>query len=154
MCELGGRMYRKGTRNTFSSCPFLCFTQNGQNNVTDGPAATRPDPPPVLAPKGRTEMPRNIFQWRISARSSKKTIPASNGNLAIPMHIPDGEITDFRKRHQIGLFTSSATVSGSGSSTSSGAKPSTAVNGPRIHQREGQQFHGNLKDMKQMHDFT
>ena len=84
-CELGGRMYKMGTRNTFSSCPFLCFAQNGQNNVTDGPATSRPDPLAVLAPKGRTEMPRKIFQWRIPTRSSKNTIPASTlATLAYP----------------------------------------------------------------------
>ena len=63
MWELGGRMYRKGTRNTLSSCPFLGFTQNGQINVTASPAGSRP--PAVLAPKGRTEIPRKIFQWSI-----------------------------------------------------------------------------------------
>ena len=76
------------------------------------------------------------------------------GNLAIPMHVPDVEITDFRKRHQISGLTSSAAVSGLGSSTISGAKHSTAVSGPGIHQREGQEVHGNLKEMKAMHEFT
>ena len=76
------------------------------------------------------------------------------GNLSIPMHIPDVEITDFRKRHQIGAFSIRATVSGLGSSISSGAEPSTAVGKPGIHQREGQEFHDNLKDMEEMHEFT
>ena len=70
------------------------------------------------------------------------------------MHIQDAEITRFWKRQHIGGFTSSATVSGLGSSTSSGSEPSTAVGGPGIHQRKGQEVHGNLKDMKTMQEFT
>ena len=76
------------------------------------------------------------------------------GNLAIRMHVPDVEITNFRKRHQIAGFTSSSTVSGLGSITSSGAKPSTVVGGLGIHQRQEQAVHGNLKDMKAMHELT
>ena len=64
-----------GTRKTFSSCPFLCLTRNGQINITASPPASRPVA--VLAPKGRTEIPRKIFLWRIPDRSSKNTIPAS-----------------------------------------------------------------------------
>ena len=141
MCEVGGGMYRKRTSNTFSSCPFLCFTQNGQNNVTEGPATSRADPPPVLASKGRTEMPRKIFQWRIPARSSETPFPPL-GNLAIPMHVPDVEITNFQKRHHIGGFTASANASGLGFSTSSGSKPSTAVGRPGIHNPKGKKFTG------------
>ena len=72
----------------------------------------------------------------------------------MPMQVPDIEITDFRKRHQIGAFTSRATVSGLASSSISGAEPITAVGGPGIHQREGQEVHDNLKDMEEMHEFT
>ena len=111
---------------TFFSCPFLCFTRNGQNNVTTGPAASRPDPPPGTqgphqnAPQDLlVEDPRTILQ--------KNHCRLHIGNLAIPIHVPDVEITDFRKRHQIGGFTSSANVSGLGSITSSGAEPSIAV---------------------------
>ena len=147
MWELGGRMYGKGTRNTFSSCPFLCFTQKGQTNVTASPPASHPVV--VLAPKGRTEIPRKIFRWRIPDRSSEKNYSCRHvGNLAIPMRLPDVEITDVRKRHQIGAFTSldRARVPGSGSSSSCGAQPSTAVSGPGIHQRGGQEVQDNLKD--------
>ena len=70
------------------------------------------------------------------------------------MPVPDVEITDFWIRHQIGAFSSRATVSGLGSSISTGAETSTAVGGPGIHQREGQELHDNLKDMKDMHEFT
>ena len=64
------------------------------------------------------------------------------------MHIPDVEIIDIRKRHlaQIGAFTSRATVTGLGSSSCSGAEPSTAAGVPGIHQREGQEVQDNLKD--------
>ena len=70
------------------------------------------------------------------------------------MHVPEVESTDFRKCHQIGDFTSRAGASGRGSSTSSGAEPSTAVGGPGIHQHEGQEVQDNLKDMEEMHEFT
>ena len=70
------------------------------------------------------------------------------------MHVPDVKITDFRKRHQIGAFTSRAIVSGLGSSTSSGAEPNTVVGEPGIHQREGQELHNNPKDIEEMHEFT
>ena len=77
------------------------------------------------------------------------------GNLAIPMHIPDVEIIDVRKRHLAQIaFTSRATVPRLGSSSSSGAEPSTAVGGPGIHQREGQEVHNNLKDAEEVHEFT
>ena len=154
MWKLGGRMYRKGTRNTFSSSRFLCFTQNGQINVTASPTASRP--PAVLAPKGRTENPRKIFQCRIPDRSSKKNHSCLHiGNLAIPMHIPHVEIFDIQKRHLAqNTFTSRATVPGLGSSSSSGAEPSTAVGGPGIHQREGQEVHDNQKDTEEIHEFN
>ena len=129
MCELGGRMYRTGTRNTFSSCPFLCFTQNGQTNVTASPPTSLPAA--VLAPKGRTERPRQIFRWRIPPRSSKKTIPASTlATLPYPCTYRTSK------------------------SPTSGAEPTTAVGGPGIHQRQGQEVHDNLKDMEEMHGFT
>ena len=51
MCELGGRMYGKGTRNTSFPCPFLSFTENRQNNVTDAPVTSRSDPPPSWHPR-------------------------------------------------------------------------------------------------------
>ena len=153
MWELGGRMYRKGTRNTFSSCPFLCFTQNGRINVTASHAASRPAA--VLAPKGRSgdspedlavEDPRPILQKNHSCLHI--------GNLAIPMHLPDVEIIDLRKRHPIGTFTNRATVPGLGSSSSSGAKPGIAVGRPGIHQSEGQEVHDNLKHMEEIYQFT
>ena len=153
MWELGGRMYKKGTGNTLSSCPFLCFAQNVQINVMASPAASRR--PAVLAPKGRNEIPRKIFQWSDPDRSSRKTIPASTGNLTIPMHIPDVEIIDVRKRHLAQIaFTSCATVPRLGSTSSSGAKPSIAVSGPGIHQCEGQEVHDNLKEAEEIHEFT
>ena len=70
------------------------------------------------------------------------------------MHVADVQISEFRKRQQIGAFTSRAIVSGLGSSSSSGAEPSTTVGGPEIHQREGQEVHNKLKDMEKMHEFT
>ena len=74
------------------------------------------------------------------------------GNLAIPMHIPDVEIIDVRKCHLAQIaFT---TRTGLGSSSSSGAEPSTAVGRPGIHQREGQEVHDNLKDTEEVHEFT
>ena len=77
------------------------------------------------------------------------------GNLAIPMHIPDVEIIDVRKRQLAQIaYTSRATVPGLGSSSSSGAEPSTVVGGPGIHQREGQEVHDNLKDTEEIHEFT
>ena len=91
------------------------------------------------------EDPRTILQKNHSRLHS--------GNLAIPMQVPDVEITDFPKHHPIGAFTSRATFSGLGCSSSSGAQPSSAVGGPGIHQREGQQVHDNLKDMEEMHEF-
>ena len=76
------------------------------------------------------------------------------GNLAIPMHIPDVEIIDVRKRHLAQIaFTSRATVPRLGSSSSSGAEPSTAVGGPGINQRGGQAVNDNLKDTEEMHEF-
>ena len=154
MWVLGGRMYRKGTRNTFSSCPFLCFAQNGQINVTASPAASRP--PAVLAPKGRTKIPREIFKWSNPNGSSRKNHSCLHiGNLAIPMHIPDVEFMDIRKRHLAPIaFTSCATVPRLGPTSSSGAEPSTAVSGPGIHQREGQEVHDNLKETQVIHEFT
>ena len=68
---------------------------------TQGPHRNAPEDPPV-------EDPKTIQQKNHSCLHI--------GNLAIPMHVPDVEITDVRKRHQIGAFTSRATVSGLGSS--------------------------------------
>ena len=71
------------------------------------------------------------------------------------MHLPDVEIIDVRKRHLAQIaFTSRAMVPGLGSSSSSGAEPSTAVGGPGIHQRKGQEVHDNLKDTEEIHEFT
>ena len=108
---------------------------------TQGPHRNSPEDLPV-------EDPRPILQGNHSYLHI--------GNLAIPMHIPDVEIIDVRKRHlaQIGAFTSSATVPGLGSSGSSSAEPSTAVGAPGIHQREGQEGDDNLKDTEEIHQFT
>ena len=106
---------------------------------TQGPHRNAPEDLPVEDPT--TILQKNHSRLHI-------------GNLTIPMHVPDVEITHLRKRHHIGAFTTRATVSRLGSSTSSGAEPSTAVGGPGIHQREGQEVHDNLKDMKEMHEFT
>ena len=77
------------------------------------------------------------------------------GNLAIPMHIPDVEFIEIRKRHLAQIaFTSCATVLRLGSTSSSGAERSTAVSGPEIHQREGQEVRDNLKETEEIHEFT
>ena len=133
MWELGGRMYLKGTRNTLSSCPFLCFTQNGQINVTASPAASRPAAASIGTQGSHRNAPEDLPVDDPIPILQENHSCLHIGNLAIPMHIRDVEIIDIRKRHQIGAFTSRATVPGLGSSTTSGAEPSTAVGGPGIH---------------------
>ena len=91
--------------------------------------------------------PENLKMW-VNSREYSRIIqtttypPFTKGTC---MHVPDVEITDFRKRHQIGAFIIRATVSGLGSSTSSGAEANTAVGRPGIYQREGQEVPDNLK---------
>ena len=89
MCKLGGRMHRKGTRNTFSSCPFMRFTQNGQNNVNDGQPTSRPHPPPVLAPKGRTKMaPEDLADLAVGCHSKNVGAPRAARPLGRPSVAP------------------------------------------------------------------
>ena len=141
MCELGGRMYRKGTRNTFSSCPFLCFTQNGQNNVTECRLPSRPTT--GLGTQGpHRHASEDLPMEDPSTIPQKHHCRLHIGNLAIPMHVLDVEITDIRKCHHIGGF-SSATGAQLGCSTSSGSKPSIAVNGPgNSKSAKGKKFTG------------
>ena len=102
-------------------------------------------------------MPQNIFEWRIPEPSSKKT---NTGSILATLPYSctyrtlKSPTSYFQKQYRMGALTSRATVSGLGSSNSSGAEPSTAVGGPGIHQREGQNVHDNLKDGEEMHEFT